>query len=359
MQHAILPRIVQLADQLAADIDARGLKAGDPYYRTAEVARMLGVSTTTANRALQLLVHRKQIERRQGRQTVVSDATRVQSASLACIQLLVRREYVKTEGLLADGIVVGLQRELPAARIQFSFLPDSDEAEFISHVVSESTRAREPEGFLLARTSLVTQRLIHNSGLPAVVFGTPYPGLSRFSWIDRDQHKIGRLLMQTLLEADVTHVALLMRDRQFPGDHPFCDGIHSVANARIPLANWTTRFMASDEATASSIIQELLANCPGRLGILCRFDYLADIAVAVLARQPKRARDRVVIVTDSSSTKSPTSACAQIHQLQSPVEIGAQLAELLLRQWRDPAAAAEHRMIDVALQDGPNGVSKL
>ena len=50
------PRILELADRLTADIHERLLKPGDAYLTTAEAARLLGISTTTANRAMQLLV---------------------------------------------------------------------------------------------------------------------------------------------------------------------------------------------------------------------------------------------------------------------------------------------------------------
>ena len=53
-----IPRILLLADHIAEDIKRRKLKPGDPYQGTTETAEMLGVSTTAANRAMQVLVKR-------------------------------------------------------------------------------------------------------------------------------------------------------------------------------------------------------------------------------------------------------------------------------------------------------------
>ena len=46
------PRVVELAERLAADIRARGLQPGDPYLSAIDAARMLRVRLATANRAL-------------------------------------------------------------------------------------------------------------------------------------------------------------------------------------------------------------------------------------------------------------------------------------------------------------------
>src|SRR3954466_11480587 len=67
-----VPRILELADKIADDIRKKKLKPGDPYQGTTETAEMLGVSTTAANRAMQVLVKRRLIERRQRKGTFVA-----------------------------------------------------------------------------------------------------------------------------------------------------------------------------------------------------------------------------------------------------------------------------------------------
>ena len=56
-----VPRVIELADRIAEDIRRRKLKPGDPYQGTTETAEMLGVSTTAANAAMQVLVKRRLI----------------------------------------------------------------------------------------------------------------------------------------------------------------------------------------------------------------------------------------------------------------------------------------------------------
>ena len=67
------PRIMQHAAQIEADIRSRGLQPGDGYYSTSEIARMLGVSSGVANRAMQLLVQRRLLSQRQRRGAVIAE----------------------------------------------------------------------------------------------------------------------------------------------------------------------------------------------------------------------------------------------------------------------------------------------
>src|SRR5271163_2507531 len=126
------PRIVDLADRILDDIRRKKLRPGDPYLSTAEIARLLRVSGTAANRALQLLGQRQVLERRQRRGTfIAAPATSSHGASLRRVHLVVHRDYLRTEGLLADGVVFGVQGELPQAEIQFNFLPESNEIDYV------------------------------------------------------------------------------------------------------------------------------------------------------------------------------------------------------------------------------------
>ena len=59
------PRIVQLADELVADISARNLKLGDRCLTMTEASKLLGVGNSLANRTLQLLECRRLIVRQQ------------------------------------------------------------------------------------------------------------------------------------------------------------------------------------------------------------------------------------------------------------------------------------------------------
>ena len=186
-----VPRILELADKIAEDIRKKNLKPGDAYQGTTETAEMLGVSTTAANRAMQVLVKRRMIERRQQKGTFVAVPSSITpSSSLRRIHLVVHENYLRTEGLLSDGIIVGMHDELPAAQMQFNFVPADNDAAQITELISEAMRSGKTEGFVLVRSSLQAQRLIAASGLPTVVHGSLHWSVSQMPWIDRD-HRTG------------------------------------------------------------------------------------------------------------------------------------------------------------------------
>src|SRR5262245_52826460 len=74
------PRVVDVAEQILADIRRRGLQPGDAYLGTAETTQWLRMNGSTVNRALQLLAQRGVIERRQRRGTIVRDPASRRSA---------------------------------------------------------------------------------------------------------------------------------------------------------------------------------------------------------------------------------------------------------------------------------------
>src|SRR5271156_4618815 len=99
------PRIVEVAATILDDMRRRKLRPGDAYLDTAATARLLQVSGSTVNRALQLLAQRGVIQRRQRQGTIVLDlGDRRADAVLRKVQLVVRQEHLRTEGLWSEGV---------------------------------------------------------------------------------------------------------------------------------------------------------------------------------------------------------------------------------------------------------------
>jgi len=228
-----IPRVVELAQRIEDDIRRRGLKPGDPYINTGQTARMLHVNTNAANRALRLLVQRGLLQRKQRKGTFITEPELDRTAlPLHRVHWLVHRNYLKTEGLLADGTVVGMQGELGNAELQFNFMPGRGDEEYVRKLLGEATRSSDMEGFVLIRSSLGVQRLVANSGLPAVVGGMLFPSVPPLPWVDSDNRMMGRLLAEWVLRASHGRVLALVRDRVLAGDYPYLDGIRGPLHRR-------------------------------------------------------------------------------------------------------------------------------
>lgn len=347
-----LPRIVQLADRIAADIRRRRLKPGDSYMTTAETARQLGISTTAANRAMQLLVQRQVLQRRQRKGTTVAAKSAAGTAvSLRRVHLLVHERYLQTEGLLADGRVIGIQSELPGADIQFSFMPEGNELAHVRRLLDEALGAPLPEGFVASRASFAVQRALADSGLPVVLAGTAYPGVPGLPWIDRDHREIGHLLAGYLLGRGASWIALFMREHMLQGDHLVFDAVRDVsAAAGLPANALTLRCLPSDAAAIAAEVHLLLKTQRTRGAILCRGTPLADAVSAALAAPGIGSRG-LPLVAACDVFAPLTAPCAYVHArpLLAPEPWGARISQMLACQARGVPPHPDHEVVPVEL----------
>jgi DNA-binding LacI/PurR family transcriptional regulator len=345
-------KIADLANRIVEDIRARQLGPGDPYLTAAETARQFRTSATTANKALQVLTRRRVLDRRQRSGAVVADpAAGGGGHPIRRVHILVPQKYVRTEGVLADGILIGLQGELPGARLQFDFLPAADDADAVRAVLAPAARARNLAGFVLVRSSLEAQRLVHASGLPAVVLGSLYPSVPDLCHVERDQRHLAALLTGHLLDRGARRVVVLLRDRVWPGDHPLLDGVlEALARARIDPAGFVLRCLSADLSAVRAEVREVLGASAVPAGLLCRSEPLADGAAAALddlgltgaARPP-------LAVTDVYRRDDAGCPYAHARWAVGVEEVGREIGRLLAAQAGPTRPPAARHVIPVEL----------
>ncbi|QNN24154.1 substrate-binding domain-containing protein [Planctomycetales bacterium ZRK34] len=297
----LTPTIAELAQRIEADIRARGIKPGEPYMGTADTARMLGVSTTAANRALQLLAKRHVIIRRQRKGTFVAEP--VQAAhgdQLQRVHLLVREDYLRREGLLNDGVVIGMQHELPGVDMQLNFMRAPDADEQVRALVDEALASSVREGFLATRSSLQTQRLLAGSGLPTVLLGSPHPSVATLPWIDRDHYDIGRLLVEHVIQRGAQRILLMQRDRILPGDFELYDGVmDTLAALGFGVDALTVRNLPDDAAAIGAAVESVMRKYEQPTAVIARSRPMADAALeAVEAMGRQLGEDVQITATD-------------------------------------------------------------
>jgi DNA-binding LacI/PurR family transcriptional regulator len=363
MQQKSSPRqIIELADRIAEDIRLRELRPGDPYLSTAEVARVMQVNGTKANRALQLLARRNVLDRRQRKGTFIAHPpVGPAEPALDRVHLLVQQDYLRTEGLLADGVVLGIQGVLPAATLEFNFLPGEDEGEYANRLIAEALRSARPEGFVLVRSSVQAQRLFRSSGLPTVVYGSLQASILGMAQVERDQEQIGRLLARHLIAKKCRRVAVLLRDRVWAGDHDLLDAIQAeLAAAGFGIDTLAIRCLPADAETVKASVRALLGRAPYPLGLVCRTEFLAQAAAAstsASASERKRAgkaKPRIV-VCDVYRKDAGVPPFPFIRTTLDPEEIGRELGLLLVQQARGASVHPARKLIPVTLEDPDHG----
>jgi DNA-binding LacI/PurR family transcriptional regulator/DNA-binding transcriptional regulator YhcF (GntR family) len=347
------PRIVDLADRILDDIRRKKLRPGEPYLSTADIARLLRVSGTAANRALQLLAQRQVLERRQRRGTfIAAPPTAGNGASLRRVHLVVHQDYLRTEGLLADGVVLGIQGELPGAEIQFNFLPDSNQADYVQRLVEDALRAPRLAGFVLVRSSMFTQRLLAASGLPTVVNGTLQPSIEGLAFVDRDHRQIGRLMAEYMLQRKCRRVALLLREHVGAGDHILLDTLSKeMARRDLTTDDLVVRCLPADEEAAQAAVAALIGAGATSLGLVCRSQPLARGAASAVAKLPRAVRRRFPIgLCDMYRPDGSKSIFPCIVPLLGPEEFGREIGRLLAQQARGDVTQAMQRVVPVKLE---------
>ncbi|WP_442482423.1 substrate-binding domain-containing protein [Aeoliella sp. SH292] len=281
------PQIVDLAERLISDIEARKLKPGDRYLTTVAASRMLGVGNGAANRALQLLERRQIIVRQQRLGAFIASLpSESPTPLLQRVHFLVHQNYLATEGVGSDLVLLGMQEELPGVPVQFSFLPEDNAHGHVQNLVDRALTGKSKDGFVLVRAPYEVQHLISNLGVPCVVYGGLYPGIEGLCRIDRDMGGIGTLATDYLLKRGHKRIAFLSRQMALPGDHDTMDAIRERMTARKLLANAIVeRFLPTAESACEAEVGRLLDAKNPPTGFICRAKRMADGAMAALEKR--------------------------------------------------------------------------
>lgn len=329
----ISPGILQLAERIENDIRTRALASGHPYDTTAEAARRFGVSTNRANRALQLLSNRGIIVRRQRAGATVGNLSHDSSGNdLRRLHIIVSRAAVRTEGLLDDGIMLGLQTSLPGVRLQQHYLPREGAGSFINDILAAAFKNPGQDGFVLFRSPSVVQRALAQSGLPTVVAGGLQPSVEGVASLDRDQHQIGVELADYALRRRCRRFVCLLRDQTGPGDRHFARGVtQTLADAGIASDRLAWEWVEADTATAQATVKDHLSG-RGKIGFLCRNEFFAEQVAASIESSDRKSSNHVIIMADCYRSDPNTAPFPYPIPIWSAEQIGIRLGELLIEQ---------------------------
>lgn len=348
-----IQRILELASRVEDDIQERRLRPGDRYLSTGDTAKMLRVDTATANRALQLLVKRNVLRRRQRVGTFVAEPhSHENQPPLGRVHLLMSDAYAKAEGWLDTDALLDLQSELPGVQLQFHLVRLADEQDYLNRVIHDALSSRVGEGFVLARSTLTTQRMIVASGLPAVVFGHPYASVKGLSFVDRDQREMGRLMARFVLRRGHRRIVALMRDRLLPGDHELLDGAREIVEgAELPAPGLWVRCLPHDREEVVEEVGQLLDASPELPGIISRPPLMAEAAIEALqARNLIPMHDVAIAVSDYFREPPPGLPFAVIRPALETDQQGARLGRVIAQLARRELPKNEHRLTPVRLE---------
>lgn len=332
-----IPKVVQLAEQVASNIRASGLVRGDPYMNAAGVARELRVSASTANRVLQILAERGVVERAQKRGTIICNPDPEQAVhAIKRVHMITFQDSVKQSGLMTDPVIVGMQRKLPAAMIQFNFFPSIGNPEHLAHLLDEARRAKDPVGIVLTKAPAHAQLMVAESGVAAVIHGYPQMGGQQLPSITIDYTEIGRLAGRLCVDSRCDYLALVLPNRPIlEGDYRLMAGAqYELALAGYKADAVTLRCHTVDGLDAFEWMRTHVKQCNGKTLFVLHPKFINGHSASALEKAlPAQSRSEIFVIDEHDHLHlNFKRAMYRVSTPTSENEVGERIAEFLAAQ---------------------------
>ena len=300
-------RIAELAKRLRLDIAERSLRSGDHYLTAAAAAKMLGVSSAMANRAMNLLAEDDLLVRHRSRGTFVGAGFDDGSDTAnTVVHLLEVMSGGETSDLQAGEMMSALRTVIPDARLVCHFFPENNSTRQIHDEIKRLAEDDSFGGLVLSSCPRDVQENIAHAAVPAVLWGSAYPGVD-LPYVDLDQEEIGRLMAKQAVEAGCRRLVFVTREIWREGDTKAFHGITQTAH-KAGLGPDGVRLQNVPETSGESVMQSILGPMIGRVAeasqepaaFLCRSTAIARQLHQVAQSCDVWDQQRMTIVFDAA-----------------------------------------------------------
>lgn len=336
-------RLEELAQLVEQDLMRRGLAPGDPYLTAQEVGELFGAHPRQANRAMNLLAERDLLRRKPAVGTVAGPGVeRFATAEANALHILIGEDRLHS-GLRTDTLLKAFSTEMPGTEVKFTVISEALAPAELNAILDRSADDHHLLGIVIIGCGRQVQEGVARRHLPAVVFGSVFPSTSRLSSLDLDQHQIGFLLAERLLDEGCEQLAVVTHHIWLPGDNAFVDGIHAAFAAHDkPLLPPTIRACAVEPKIIDAEVRHLMSQESSPHGLICRTASIAEVAL--------QAAPGIPVVYDDPDPRLPIpGATCLVQPACSFLEQTRQLAKLLHTIARDQHTHPQHLVIPVEL----------
>jgi len=320
------------------DIRHKALRIGEPYLTAVQVGDMMNISTTMAQRAMNILAEKDILVRRRNAGTFVGMGLEgVDGVLVRTVHVLLPEDrdstLVRTEPLLE-----GIRSVIHGAGVNFNFIPSGEEIRYVRELLDTKDAPRKTLGVVAIRGTREVYHYLARSGIPTVVFGTLWPGEPPLASINTDEHETGRLLTHYLIERSHRRMALLTGATGWPGDNEFFDGVsEALTKANLPHNAMITRMVPHDPAVFSAATRHLLELADRPTGIIVRGRKFADLVSDTAKQLGISSPDNLEIVFQDHATQEVEESPyphvqPQISFADIAVQIGRMLNAISLHQ---------------------------
>ncbi len=299
-------RLDQLAGVLEQDIHYRGLRPGQPYLTAAGAAEMLGVSRMTANRALNVLAQRELLVRHRNRGTFIGPGLAAKSSHNAnCVHYIAFADDNPAQQIPIGCMLTGLKRHIPDVNLKTHTLSQVLSPQQLREEIDQLSYGVKSLGMIVTLGSRDLQRIVAESGIPAVVHGSVYPGIDLPS-LEVDQEQTGRLMAEQAIRLGHQRLVFVAREFWRRGDNLALDGIQQAAAAAgLGSGSVMVRNVSTDPHALRMGVEEVLTDVPRPAAFICRLSYFASAIIDAASERGLSIPGEVGIVYDHTSEEGP------------------------------------------------------
>ncbi len=275
--------VQRLAKRLEEDIRQRGLVPGVRYYTAAEAGAVMGVSTATANRALQILAKRNVLVRRQNQGTFVASGVQPPRVAVRTVHVLVEEDEPAWQVLRFDLLLQAMRQVVGGVNVQVSFVPKQGALQYVKGLLQPLRSIGQLAGVVAISCSREVYGYLEQAGIPTVVFGTLHDDQRRLVTIDLDYHHSGQLLAEHLIARGHKRLALLTHTMERPGDNAFLDGVsEAMGKAGLSANAIVVRILPPEQAVITAALNRLLTDDWPATGIIARAPRMVRLIEAAI-----------------------------------------------------------------------------
>ena len=324
---------------------------GDRFQSIRQLARIHGVSTSTAMQAVTILVDRNVLTCRDRSGTFIGDRLeREQSMGLTVIQVVFASHGMIESFLPVAPLFSGLRSTGARVSVQFTVLPDEQPLEFLESLLDDGHGNARLGGVVPVSCHREIYARIDDLGLPAVAIGTPDSDLALPS-IDIDNHASGKQLAAHLARAGHQRIALLSGGEGRPGDHAFLDGVFDAMSEAGCSPNALIVRNCSYDLSLLETQLDAMFHDRRPTGVICRYEnMLPTVEKVARSHGVEVGRDIEIVSERTSPTVSAPPRHTHVRPEMSFEEIGRQVGEKLAMLRRGDSVTPQRHFVPVVLE---------
>lgn len=344
----------EAAKKIEDDLQLRGLSKGERYISASDAGTLIGVSMATADRAMRALTDKGVLIRQRGRGTFVGPkAFENGLPAVQSIQIFMPR-LSESLGVSLEDAIRGIHKVYPDLPVAINVFPIEDPLAMFRRMLA-ANYGSGIVGFGLILAPRIIQEEVALRKLPAVLLGTPFPGVKGLVSMDIDYSQLGELLVQDLLSRGHKRFAIIIRENVAPGDAAMLAGVlKALGAAGVRCDALQVRHSVLQRSSVIATVREVLSvkEPPTALIGYPFVDAQRWVTEAVQELDLKIGADFEYITGLAATSTSPESCPALC--CVPPDEVGERFGRLLANVARGNAPEKTHMLLPVQLKQ-PRG----